>query len=235
MTRPTTLDAPPRPELRVGDRWTYRIEDRLRKARFEETRRVVALDAETVTCEQRSDAPGYAGGRWIYTREWNLLSRPALAAPGDTEEDAGRWVWTPAFPLFRFPLTAGDRATGEARVANAVTGTSNLHRYERTVLGRVAIRVPIEGGPPSAVSPNPTPATRPPVGIRSREIALWRVRYVARVTVEGSDPPVTWLNEERYDYAPSVNAVYSMTHRVTGPDGTITRDAESVLLRYERG
>lgn len=230
MTRPTTLNAPPRPDLRVGDRWIYRIEDRLRKARFEETRRVVALDAETITCEQRSDAPGYAGGRWIYTREWNLLSRPALAAPGDTEEDAGRWVWTPAFPLFRFPLAAGDRATGEARVANAVTGTTNLHRYERTVLGPVSLRKPA----PDWVPPQPKPGERPAIGIRSQTITIWRVRYVARVTVEGSDPPVTWLNEETYDYAPSVNAVYAMTHRVTGPDGTITRDAASVLLRYEK-
>ncbi len=235
MTRPATLHTPARPELRIGDRWTYRIDDRLRKAHYEETRSVVALDGETITCEQQSDAPGYAGGRWIYTREWNLLSRPALAAPGDTEEDAGRWVWTPAFPLFRFPLVTGDRAAGEARVANAVTGTSNLHRYERTVLGRVAIRVPFGGGLPAAASPNPAPGAKPAVGIRSREIEVWRVRYLARVTVEGSDPPVTWLNEERYDYAPPVNAIHSMTHRVTGPDGAITRHAESVLLRYERG
>jgi hypothetical protein len=231
MTRPTTPNVPPRPDLRVGDRWVYRIEDRLRKARFEETRRVVALDAETITCEQRSDAPGYAGGRWIYTREWNLLSRPALAAPGDTEEDAGRWVWTPALPLFRFPLAAGDRATGEARVANAMTGTSNLHRYERTVLGPMRLRE----AAPDWTPPQPKPGERPPIGMRSQAITVWRVRYVARVTVEGSDPPVAWLNEETYDYAPNVNAVHAMTHRVTGPDGTITRDAESVLLRYERG
>lgn len=230
----TRRSEPARPEPRVGDLWIYRIDDRLRKARFEEMRRVIAIDAETITCEQRSDAPGYASGRWIYTREWNLLSRPALAAPGDTEEDAGRWVWTPAFPLFRFPLVAGDRASGEARVANAVTGTSNLHRYERTILGRVSLRAPMESGPAPASPPDTAPSSRPPIGIRSREVAVWRVRYVARVTVEGSDPPVTWLNEERYDYAPSVNAVYSMAHRVTGPDGTITRDAESVLLRHER-
>ncbi|MFN3628466.1 MAG: hypothetical protein ACK4XK_00185 [Casimicrobiaceae bacterium] len=231
MTRPTTRLAPPRPDLRIGDQWTYRIEDRLRRAQFEERRRVVAIDAETFTCEQQSDAPGYASGRWIYTREWNLLSRPALAAPGDTEEDAGRWVWTPAFPLFRFPLVKGDREAGEARVANAVTGTSNLHRYEREVLGRFLLRAPSESLRPSLA---PTGA-QPSSGLPTRKIAVWRVRYVARVEVEGSDPPLAWVNEEHYDYAPSVNAVYAMTHRVTGPDGAITRDASSVLVRHSRG
>ncbi|MCX8097668.1 MAG: hypothetical protein N3F11_01410 [Casimicrobiaceae bacterium] len=231
MSRPAAsaqaLSTPP--QVRVGDRWIYRIDDRLRRMQFEERREVIALDADTITCEQRSDAPGYTNGRWVYTREWNLLSRPALGAPGDTEEETGRWVWEPMFPLFRFPLRVGDRLTGEARVRNAVTDTVNRHRFERTVLGRQSLRAPATDGGATM----PSVAGRPPaVGMRTRQIAVWRVRYVARVTVEGSDPPIEWLNEETYDYAPEVNAVYAMSHRVTGPDGAVTRDAVTTLSRF---
>jgi len=216
----------PFPKPRRGDTWTYRIDDRLRQARFEETRRVTALDGQTITCEQQSNAPGYASGRWVYTREWNLISRPALGAPGDSEDDSGRWEWTPPLPLFRFPLRADDRLAGEARVRNAVTETSNLHRFARVIEGPVRTRL----ARPGAGDATSLAADRPANG----EAILWRVRYRARVLVEGSDPPVEWINEETYDYAPFAQAVYAMSHRVRGPDGRLTRDAHSVLVRYVR-
>ncbi len=206
------------PDLRLGDSWTYRIQDRLRQSSFRETRRIVALDDATLVCEQRSDAPGYASGRWIYTRSWNLVSRPALAAPGDTEEDAGRWVWQPHFPLFRFPLKAGARWSGTAEVRNEVADTTNRHHYETTVLG--AVDLPVEF--PPALRPR---RARRPI----------RVRYLARVEVVGSDPPQSWQNEETYDYLAAVNAVMRMQHRVRDPAGTITREAESLLIDYQRG
>jgi hypothetical protein len=200
----------PAPQLRAGDAWRFRVDDRLRGRRSEETRRVVQLLDDRIVCENDSTDPAYARGRYVYTREWNLLERPALAAAGDSAEEAGRWVWDPHYPQFRFPLHSGARWSGRATVSNAATDTRNVHAYS------VQVR------PPETVA---VPAGR---------FDTLPVRYEAHVASDDGLAQLAWFNVERLYYAPAVNLFVQLEHTIAGPDGQRARDSLHVLLEYRR-
>jgi hypothetical protein len=111
------------PRVGNGDLWRFAVSDRLRNARFEETRRVIEVVTEKVVCDLSSTDPAFAAGRAEYTREWNLLSRPASTVPGDEPDEDNRWRWTPAYPQFRFPLAPGRQWQG------AGDGREPRHRH----------------------------------------------------------------------------------------------------------
>jgi hypothetical protein len=200
----------PRPELRLGDLWRFAVHNRLAGVRSEETRRVVALGRDRIECDLVSTDPGFAAGRFVYTRHWNLLSRPAQAHAGDTAEDAGRWVWRPHYPQFRFPLRPGKRWQGVARVSNAATDTTNVHRYTTRVL---------------EPQPVDTPAGR---------FDTLPVRYEADVTTEGQTAGLAWRSVDLLFYAPKMALFARAEFTVTGPDGAPARDALHELIEFRR-
>jgi len=58
----------PLPDVRRGDLWRFVGHDRLRQARFEETRQVLDLAADRIVCELASSDPVFAGGRRVHAR-----------------------------------------------------------------------------------------------------------------------------------------------------------------------
>ena len=197
------------PQVRRGDSWRFASHDRLRAARFEETRRVVEVTAERIICDVGSTDPGAASGRAEYTSEWNLLSRPALAVPGDPPDEANRWRWQPYYPQFRFPLAAGAQWQGSARVVNAATDTRNVHEYRCRVLQAAAVTV--TGG----------------------TFDVLPVRFESTVASDDGQSQLSWRNVETLMYAPRANLFARYEQIVTGPDGRAARDVLLELLRYE--
>lgn len=196
------------PVVRPGDAWRFASHDRLRQVRFEETRRVLAVDKERIVCELGSVDPAFAGGRAEYTREWNLLSRPAARPPGDDPDDDNRWRWTPHYPQFRFPLAAGLQWSGQATVANRATDTRNVHRYRARVLAATQVSVP------------------------AGTFDVLPVRFESSVTSDDGQSQLAWGNDETLFYAPRANLFVRHEQRITGPDGGPARDATLELLQY---
>jgi hypothetical protein len=203
------LVSAPLPTVRVGDRWRYAVVGRLSGVRSEETRRVIEVTAERIVCEVDSTDANVARGRFVYTRHWNLLSRPAPMRPGDSPEDVGEWRWQPFYPQFDFPLLPGKLWRGTARTSNRATETVNVHRYEARVLEPRTVTVP------------------------AGSFTALPVRYVSDVATEGEEPPRLWRNEETLYYAASVNLFVRAEHRVVDPAGMPARDAVHELLAYE--
>lgn len=200
-----------RPELRPGDIWRYAAENRLSPGTAEETRRVLEVTPERIVCELRSTAAGAANGRYVYTREWNLLARPALAAAGESAEDAGEWRWSPHYPHFRFPLVEGKQWSGTAIVENRATDTRNAHRYVATVGRARRIRVP------------------------AGEFDVLPVRYEADVKSDDGHAQLAWRNVEVMHYAAVVNLYVQAEHTIVSPDGRLARDTVARLVEYRRG
>jgi hypothetical protein len=197
-----------RPLVRAGDLWRFASHDRLRQARFEETRRVLAVDKQRIVCELASTDPTFASGRAEYTREWNLLSRPAARAPGDDADEANRWRWHPHYPLLRFPLAPGRRWSGTATVANRATDTRNVHRYRAQVLAATQVAVP------------------------AGTFDVLPVRLESDVASDDGQSRLAWRNVETLLYAPRANLFVSYEQIVTGPDGSAARELALELLRY---
>ena len=203
---PATAD---RPAVRRGDLWRFASHDHLRATRFEETRRVVEVSAERIVCAVESTDPLFAGGRFEYTREWNLLSRPALGAAGAVPEDVGRWIWTPQYPQLRFPLAAGKRWRGTATVANPATDTRNVHRYRAGVLAARSLEVP------------------------AGRFCVLPVRFESDVASDDGQSKLAWRNVELLHYAPNANHFIRYEQHVAGPGGKPARDVLLELLAYE--
>lgn len=209
--RAVALARAARPLPRVGDTWRYAVTNRLTALRSEETRRVLAVTRDEIACEVRSTDAGFAGGRFIYTRQWNLVSRPAQAQAGDLPEDIGRWHWRPAYPQFRFPLAPGKSWRGTARVTNSVTATTNVHRYVARVLPVQRIDVP------------------------AGRFDTLPVRYEADVTTAGDAQALIWRNRDTLHYAPAIGLFVQAEYGVIGPDGAPARDAQHHLVEHRRG
>lgn len=200
-----------RPEIAVGDTWRFAVENRLSPGTAEEARRVLEVTADRIVCALQSTAAGAVSGRYVYTREWNLLVRPALAAPGESAEDAGEWRWSPFYPHFSFPLVAGKQWSGTAVVENRATDTRNAHRYVATVGRARRIRVP------------------------AGEFDVLPVRYEADVKSDDGQAQLAWRNVEVMHYAAAVNLYVQAEHTIVSPDGRLARDTIARLVEYRRG
>jgi hypothetical protein len=199
-----------RPAVAAGDLWRFAAEDRLQQRRSEETRRVVQVTRDRILCDNDSTAASYARGRYKYTRQWSLVSRPALTAAGDLTEDIGQWVWTPYYPHFRFPLVPGRRWRGSARVTNTQSDTTNVHRYQAEVLAAQTVTVP------------------------AGTFEVLPVRYEAQVASDDGAARLAWRNVELICYAPAARLFVLAEHQVSGPDGRPSRDSRLRLLEHRR-
>lgn len=198
-----------RPRVRAGDLWRFASHDRLRGTRFEESRRIVAVDQARIVCELASTDPAFAAGRAEYSREWNLLSRPAAALAGDEPDPDNRWRWTPEYPQLRFPLAVGKRWSGTAIVENRATDTRNVHVYEARVLGAARVTAP------------------------AGAYDVLTVRFESEVASDDGQARLSWRNVEMLHYAPRANLFARYEQSITGPDGQPARDALLELLAYQ--
>ena len=196
-----------RPRVRAGDSWRFESINRLTGARFEETRTVLEVADATIVTRHASADPAGLPGRFVWTRDWNLLTRPALGS----DPDAGVWQWKPYYPHFRFPLREGARRTGSATVENAETGTRNLHRYATVVLPGKRVAVP------------------------AGEFEALPVRYEADVESDDGQQRLRWRTVETLYFAPRAGWFVRYEGRVLGPDGRTNRDSELRLLAFSRG
>jgi hypothetical protein len=198
------------PDVRADDGWRFATIERLTSTAAEQTRRVIEVTDERIVCDVDSTSAGFARGRFVYTREWNLVSRPVLAHPGGLAQDVGRWRWRPHYPQFSFPLVAGKTWHGQAVVENTATGTRNLHRYRARVLDA---RELVVGAGTFVVLP---------------------VRYEAQIDSDDGEQRVTWMSRETLDYAPAANLFVRAEFTVDGPDGRPARDSTLELIAYRR-
>jgi len=205
----SALISVPAPAVRVGDRWRFATLGRISGTRGEETRRVVEVTADRIVCDIDATDPHAARGRFVYTRHWNLLTRPAPLREGDAPDDVGEWRWQPYYPQFDFPLVPGKLWRGTARTGNRATETVNVHRYEAQVLAPRMLTVP------------------------AGSFSVLPVRYRADVITEGESLPRPWRNEETLFYGAAVNLFVRAEHRVVDPAGELARDAVMELLAYE--
>jgi hypothetical protein len=205
----STLMSVPLPTVRVGDRWRFAATGRVSGIHSEETRRVVEVTADRIVCQVDSTDAHAARGRFVYTRHWNLVSRPAPLREGETPEDVGQWRWQPHYPQFDFPLVPGKLWRGTARTSNRATETVNVHRYEGRVLPQRTLTVP------------------------AGTYAVLPVRYVADVVTEGEPTASPWRNEETLFYAAAANLFVRAEQRVVDPAGGVARDTVLELLAYE--
>lgn len=196
------------PDVRAGDLWRFASHDGLRSTRFEETRRVLAVDKQRIVCELASTDPAFASGRAEFTREWNLLSRPASRAPGDEPDESNRWRWSPHYPLMHFPLAPGRQWSGKATVANRATDTRNAHRYRALVLAATRVTVP------------------------AGTFDVLPVRFESTVASDDGQSQLSWRNVETLYYAPRVNLYVRHEQTITGPDDRPAREATLELLQY---
>jgi hypothetical protein len=205
----STLVSVPLPTVRVGDRWRFAVAGRVSGLRSEETRRVVEATADRIVCEVDSADVHASRGRFVFTRHWNLVSRPAPMRDGEAPEDVGEWMWQPHYPLFDFPLVPGKLWRGTARSSNRATSTVNVHRYEARVLAPRRLAVP------------------------AGSFDVLPVRYAADVLTEGEAAPAPWRNEETLFYAAAVNNFVRAEQRVVDPAGGVARDSVAELLAHE--
>jgi hypothetical protein len=93
-------DAISAPDVKVGDRWTYRILDGFtNELKSEYKRQVVSLSNDEIVTSNT-----YKGktteSLMYFDRAWNT-------------KDTGQYTYDPAFPSLRFPLRAGDAWTSD--------------------------------------------------------------------------------------------------------------------------
>jgi hypothetical protein len=194
-----------RPRVRVDQAWHYAVEDHVAGSRHDESRRVVAVTADTIVTVHATTHPAGINGRFVYTHEWNLIERPALGGA-----DAGSWKWEPPYPHFRFPLEAGRSWSGRATVSNAATDTRNVHRYSVKV--QPLRRVTVPAGTYDALP----------------------VAYQADVLSDAVQQQLAWKVVETLDYAPDADAFVQYSGRITAPDGKLNRHWSLRLTRIVR-
>ena len=114
----------PAPDVKVGDRQTYRMLDGFTNERKDEyTRQIVSLsDKEIVTSNLYS---GQTTSSLMYSdRAWN-------------SKDTGKFAYDPAFPGLRFPLRAGDSWTTSYYSLNAGAGPDHGIAMPRSALSGI--------------------------------------------------------------------------------------------------
>ena len=124
--------AVPAPTITTGDSWTYRVRDGFTRLPREDQRhqvtRVGADRIEVAGAVERGD------GTQVYDREWNWLRRPAT--------DLQTFEYSPAYPAFAFPLTAGKRWRTHVTATDPRDGRRFPVRVDGVVLGWERVKVP---------------------------------------------------------------------------------------------
>jgi uncharacterized caspase-like protein len=115
-----------RPDVRVGDRWTYRVTDLITNLTSSTT-----LEAATITANRiytrRSSSTSDAGLIEVWDRSWNLLRR------GDID-------YVPFYPTFQFPLEKDKSWSGT--VSFAQLHTTTVHSIKMLAVGWERVTVP---------------------------------------------------------------------------------------------
>lgn len=124
--------AVPAPEIKVGDAWTYRVQDGFtRIQRGDQRHEVIEVGADRIRVAgpvERSD------GIQIYDREWNWLKRPAT--------NLQTFEYTPAYQAFAFPLAPGKRWRARVIATDPMDGRRFPVWIDGAVLGWERVKVP---------------------------------------------------------------------------------------------
>jgi len=127
------------PAYRVGDRWTYRVQDGFRSPeRWEETHSITAIGAEGISAGITQKGPS----RDVTRAE--LWSAPGLVKIGALFDNETRRFATP-LERYRFPLTPGER-WNQAGVANFNEALGREDPLNRTVVVRDWTKVTTPAG-----------------------------------------------------------------------------------------
>lgn len=122
----------PAPEVRVGDAWTYRVQDGFtRLPRGDQRYEVVEVGADRIRVANSGER---GDGIQIYDREWNWLKRPAT--------NLQAFEYTPAYQAFAFPLAPGKRWRARLMATDPADGRRFPVWIDGTVLGWERVRVP---------------------------------------------------------------------------------------------
>jgi hypothetical protein len=126
---PATL---PAPQIAVGDSWTYKVRDGFTQLPREDQRHeVTQVGADRIVVTAQVE---HGDGTQIYDREWNWLRRPAT--------DLQTFEYTPAYPAYAFPLTAGKSWSVRVTARDPRDGRRFPVRIDGVALGWERVKVP---------------------------------------------------------------------------------------------
>jgi hypothetical protein len=130
---PTGMPASvPAPEIRVGDRWTYRVRDGFtgiaRETQRNEVVKVGGDRVEVAGTIERGD------GVQVYDRAWSWLKRPAT--------NLQTFEYSPAYQAFAFPLAPGKRWRERLMATDPADGRRFPVWIDGAVLGWERVNVP---------------------------------------------------------------------------------------------
>ena len=118
-----------RPDVRPGDRWTYRVTDLLSKLTRTSTLETTAVTASRIETRRKAGdgATADQGVIEAWDRDWNLLQ-------------AADVKFTPFYPTFRFPLEKDKSWSGS--VSWSGSGVTTQHDLKLRVAGWERVTVP---------------------------------------------------------------------------------------------
>jgi len=182
-------DAPVRrPEIRVGDSWTYRSTNYFAPGTHEHETRVSFADDRAILVVSTSKSDGKeVDSSW--TREWNAVTSPS------------RFVFRPDSGLFRFPLRVGNQHEVKyellrPRMSTAESSTTGSAK----VVGWETVDVP--AGKFRAIKVELDSTVQPVDGSRafSRQGTFWYVPEVRRWVKFQIVTPRASISEELLEY-----------------------------------
>lgn len=122
----------PAPEVKVGDTWTYRVQDGFSGLpRGEQRHEVIAVGPGQIRV---AGAVERGDGNQIYDREWSWLRRPAT--------NLQTFEYSPAYRAFDFPLAPGKRWRSRVTATDPADGRRFPVWIDGAVLGWERVKVP---------------------------------------------------------------------------------------------
>jgi hypothetical protein len=126
---PATVAAP---EIRVGDAWTYRVQDGFtRIQRGDQRHEVLEVGADRIVV---AGAVERGDGVQVYDHAWNWLRRPAT--------NLQTFEYSPAYQAFAFPLVPGKRWRARLTATDPADGRRFPVWIDGAVLGWERVKVP---------------------------------------------------------------------------------------------
>lgn len=178
----------PRPEIRVGDSWTYRSTNYFAPGTHEHETRVSFADDRVILVVSSSKSDGKEiDSSW--TSEWNAVTSPS------------RFVFRPDSGLFRFPLRVGDQHEVKYELLRP-----RINTVESSTTGSVKVvgweTVDVPAGKFRAIRLELDSTVQPLDGSRAfqRQATFWYVPDVRRWVKFQVVTPRTRISEELLEY-----------------------------------
>jgi hypothetical protein len=201
------------PVYRVGDRWVYRVHDRVppRLDSWEETHTIATVSAQAITLQVVAKGASVDVDR---TETWSMPGTVVTGAVFDLETRR----FDPPLLRFRFPLAVGDR--WNQRMEHAAMSESPYGALQRSVTVAGYQRITTPAGTFDAIRMN--------IFMRMDDETFWRWPTQCTYVVWYAPAVGTTVREEKYAY-------YSEKGGHNGSGHLVTQRTTVELISLSRG